>query len=215
MSLNKNAIILITVIAALFIAALVGAYTLDSGLPEDGVFHDLDAIPQGEGSGLDADTLDGLQLSDILAAGPKRNAGCDASNADIAGENEFPFICWNSNVSGRPTILVCTSSQAWSGDITSDSTNRGGCFKIDDENVEPTGDARIFFKGTSNDHRWNRGELFGCAITTSDIEGEHELGFACSGSEGVLACTVQMEYDDAHLSKLACITGGWRKFKVS
>ncbi|MBN1543863.1 hypothetical protein JW898_00195 [Candidatus Woesearchaeota archaeon] len=66
MSLNKNAVILITVIAVLFIAALVGAYTTTSGLPDDGVFHDLDAIPQGEGSGLDADTLDGVDSSGFM-----------------------------------------------------------------------------------------------------------------------------------------------------
>lgn len=78
MSLSKNAIILLTVVVVLAITAVVGAYTLEDGIPEDGVFHISDAIEQGEGSGLDADTLDGLDSTSFVRvsedAGPSNPA---------------------------------------------------------------------------------------------------------------------------------------------
>jgi len=212
MSLNKNSMILIISIAVVAVAALVGAYTISGGLPEDGVFHELDAIPQGAGSGLDADKLDGLSSEEIIAAASAggSNIGCDTSNFDESGESEYVSVCWNSE---ENVILFCSFQQQEGEGITSSSTNRGGCAKLTENAVESeyaNSDVRRVFKGGDN---WQGGVVKGCAITDSDLGGDAEFGFVCGGTEGIIACDSQMTHE-GRLDSIMCINSGWETFRT-
>ena len=74
-SINKTKLILVIVACFVFVISIV------SSVPK--VWHPpTDIVPQGAGSGLDADLLDGLHASDILASIPEGSGGSCYINWD-------------------------------------------------------------------------------------------------------------------------------------
>lgn len=150
------------------------------------VYHDPSEIyPQGVGSGLDADTVDGWQGEEL--GDP---TGCFASpSSDPSGAHELAFVCWNRNLK---KIWACAYQLTHDGAFN--SANSGNC----QVPVIPS----EFWAG--------EGTVHFCSVAASDIAGAHEFAYSCSGTNGVLACAAQMTHQgEWHSGEGECQFKSW------